>query len=239
MTAGLSTPSRVEGGDRTARPGGRGGPWLGRRHLPGAGWVTADRRREIQVANSDGLLVSDDQVRTRFGVSCVAVGDTGMQTGYETAALTVGFELFDEVSVEEVAELAAQPGARPSSPARPAPTGEVPVVLAGQRGHPLPRGLRSRPRGRPHRQGRVGLRGQGRRAGGEPAGDPRRRRHGRHRVGDLRRRRRGEPAAAQRPHRQGRAHRLHVGLPTRPARQGGPRRATAAARATSTCPWCG
>jgi len=62
-----------------------------------------DSRRRILVANSDGVLVTDDQVRSRFSVSCVAVGDTGMQTGFETAAFTVGFELFDTVDVEDVA----------------------------------------------------------------------------------------------------------------------------------------
>src|SRR5207253_9294715 len=41
--------------------------------------LTADSRRRILVANSDGVLVEDDQVRTRFMVQCVAVGDTGMQ----------------------------------------------------------------------------------------------------------------------------------------------------------------
>src|SRR4051794_20381019 len=43
----------------------------------------ADSRRRILVATSDGLLTADAQVRTRLMVSCVASGDTGMQTGYE------------------------------------------------------------------------------------------------------------------------------------------------------------
>ncbi len=47
-------------------------------------------RRRVLVANSDGLLAADDQWRTRFSVSCVAVGDTGLQTGFETAARTLG-----------------------------------------------------------------------------------------------------------------------------------------------------
>ena len=57
--------------------------------------------------------------------------------------------------------------------------------------------------------------------------------------GTLVDRRRGPPHAAQRADRGRRAHRLHVGLPAVP--QGGPRRsrATAAARATCTCRWCG
>src|SRR5690554_4750711 len=60
-----------------------------------------DSRRRIQVANSDGLLASDDQVRTLFVVSAVAFGDTGMQTGYESLGHTIGFELFDRYEVED------------------------------------------------------------------------------------------------------------------------------------------
>ncbi len=88
-----------------------------------------DSRRRILVANSDGLLRNDDQVRSRFTVSCVAVGDTGMQTGYESAAFTVGFELFEVVDVEDVASTAARRALTKLS-ARPAPSGELPIVLA-------------------------------------------------------------------------------------------------------------
>jgi TldD protein len=92
-----------------------------------------DSRRRIQVANSDGVVVADDQVRSRFSVSCVAVGDAGMQTGFETAAFTVGFELFDTVDVEELATAAARRALTKLS-ARPAPSGEVPVILASGSG---------------------------------------------------------------------------------------------------------
>ena len=59
--------------------------------------VYGDSRRRILVANSEGVLASDDQVKTRFAVSCVASGDTGLQTGRESVGATVGFELFDSV----------------------------------------------------------------------------------------------------------------------------------------------
>ena len=88
----------------------------------------ADSRRQILVANSDGLLTSDDQVRTRFMVHAVAAGDTGMQTGYEGPGRTVGFELYDEIDVDEVARTAAR-RALTMLRARPAPTGTLPVVL--------------------------------------------------------------------------------------------------------------
>ena len=90
-------------------------------------------RRQVLIANSEGLLAGDEQARTRFSVSCVATGDTGLQTGFESAARTLGFELFDEVSVEELATLAAR-RALAKLTARPAPSGELPVVLAGGSG---------------------------------------------------------------------------------------------------------
>jgi TldD protein len=88
----------------------------------------ADGRRRILVANSDGLLAEDDQVRTRFMVQCVAVGDTGMQTGTEGPGRTMGFELFDEIDPEQIAAIAAD-RALTMLRARPAPSGKMPVVL--------------------------------------------------------------------------------------------------------------
>jgi TldD protein len=88
----------------------------------------ADSRRRILVANTDGLLAGDDTVRTLFSVSCVATGDTGMQTGRESIGHTVGFELFDMYDVEELARRAAG-RAITKLAARPAPSGEVAVVI--------------------------------------------------------------------------------------------------------------
>ena len=76
--------------------------------------AAAASRRHVLIANSDGLLAGDDQVRCRFSVSCVATADTGLQTGFESAARTLGFEMFDEVSVSELAELAANGHCRSS-----------------------------------------------------------------------------------------------------------------------------
>jgi TldD protein len=88
----------------------------------------ADSRRRILVANSDGLLAEDDQVRTRFFVQAVALGDTGMQTGFEGPGRTIGFEYFDEIPVEETAKAAAGRAVNMLK-ARPAPSGKLPVVL--------------------------------------------------------------------------------------------------------------
>jgi len=90
--------------------------------------VYGDSRRQILVANSEGVLASDDQVKTRFAVSCVASGDTGMQTGRESVGATVGFELFTDVDVDEMARSAGQRALTKLS-ARPAPSGSLPVVI--------------------------------------------------------------------------------------------------------------
>ncbi|MFN8052524.1 MAG: TldD/PmbA family protein [Acidimicrobiales bacterium] len=88
----------------------------------------SDSRRRILVANTDGTLADDDQVKTVFSISCVATGDTGMQTGRESVGHTVGFELFDSVDVEEMARKAAD-RAITKLAARPAPSGQMTVVI--------------------------------------------------------------------------------------------------------------
>jgi TldD protein len=87
-----------------------------------------DNRRRILVANSDGLLSTDDQTRTNFSVSCVASGDAGLQTGRESIGHTAGFEIFERYSVDDLATGAA---ARAISKleARPAPSGTHTVVI--------------------------------------------------------------------------------------------------------------
>jgi TldD protein len=88
----------------------------------------ADSHRRILVANTDGVLGTDEQVKTLFSISAVASGDTGMQTGRESIGRTVGFELFDTYEVGDLARTAAQ-RAITKLAARPAPSGEMTVVI--------------------------------------------------------------------------------------------------------------
>ena len=90
-----------------------------------------DSRKQILVANTDGVLATDEQVRTLVRMSVVANGDTGMQTGFQSAGRTVGFEMFDTDDVEDLARDAARQ-ALTKLKARPAPSGSLPVVI--QRG---------------------------------------------------------------------------------------------------------
>ncbi len=92
-----------------------------------------DSRKRVLVANSDGLLARDDVVRVLARISVVADGDTGMQTGFQSMGHTIGWELFDPahagyVDVEALARDAARQ-AIVKLKARPAPSGEMPVVI--------------------------------------------------------------------------------------------------------------
>ena len=92
-----------------------------------------DSIRRFVVANSDGVFASDEQVRTRFNVSCIASGDGGMQTGYRPIAATLGFEIVTAEAVAQAARDAARQAVTKLE-ARPAPSGDLPVVLAGGSG---------------------------------------------------------------------------------------------------------
>jgi TldD protein len=87
----------------------------------------------VLVASSDGRFATAEWLRTRLSVSCVAAGDTGLTTGYDTLAGTRGFELMDEAEVIRVAREAAR-RALVKLEAVPAPSGPVPVVLAAGSG---------------------------------------------------------------------------------------------------------
>ncbi len=92
-----------------------------------------DSTKRVLVANTEGVLADDEIVRTLLRVSVVANGDGGMQTGYQSMGHTVGFEIFDTVDVEEMARKAAAQAITKLS-ARPAPSGEMPVVIANGTG---------------------------------------------------------------------------------------------------------
>jgi TldD protein len=87
-----------------------------------------DSRKRVLIANSDGLLVDDEIVRCLMRVSAVADGDTGMQTGYQSMGHTIGYEVFNDVDVEQLARDAARQ-AITKLDARPAPSGTMPVVI--------------------------------------------------------------------------------------------------------------
>lgn len=89
----------------------------------------ADLHKRFQVANSLGQLVEDEIVRTRFVVNAVAARESIIQTGFEAVGGVIGWELLNEVDVEQMARQAAKRAVQMLD-ARPAPVGRMPVVMA-------------------------------------------------------------------------------------------------------------
>jgi TldD protein len=84
-------------------------------------------RREVQVANSDGLLTGDDRTRVRLGAQVVARSGDRVEAGAESLAGHAGFELFDSDPAAVADEAARR--ALTMLEARPAPAGRMPVVV--------------------------------------------------------------------------------------------------------------
>lgn len=91
-----------------------------------------DVRQDVLIANSDGRLVDDRRVRTRFVAQVVAARDGLIQTGFESAGASAGHEVLDSTPPVDVARAAARQ-AVVMLDSEPAPSGEMPVVL--WRGH--------------------------------------------------------------------------------------------------------
>ena len=84
-------------------------------------------RREVQVANSDGLLSGDDRTRIRLGSQVVARDGDRVEAGSESLAGHAGFELFDGDPARVADEAARR--ALTMLGARPAPAGRMAVVV--------------------------------------------------------------------------------------------------------------
>jgi TldD protein len=89
----------------------------------------AEARREVAIANSEGLLSGDDRTRTRIGAQAVARRGDAVETGAETLGAHRGFELLED-DPALIAEQAARK-ALTLLDAGPAPSGAMSVVVGG------------------------------------------------------------------------------------------------------------
>jgi TldD protein len=92
-----------------------------------------DVSQKLSVSNSEGLFVEGERVGTVFSVQVVSARGDVVQTGYEPAGGTMGFELFDLHPPEEVARVAAKRSLLMLS-ARKAPMGKMAVILSSDAG---------------------------------------------------------------------------------------------------------
>ncbi len=88
-----------------------------------------EARREVTVANSEGLFTGDDRTRVRLGAQAVARRGDVVETGAETLGAHRGFELLDG----DPARIAGQAARKALTllDAGPAPAGSMPVVVGG------------------------------------------------------------------------------------------------------------
>jgi len=89
--------------------------------------------QKVQIATSEKSIVEDECVQTLFILRVIASESDVIQTGYEARGGNVGFELFDGVSIEELAKNAAQRSLLMLC-ARRAPSGGMPVVISSEAG---------------------------------------------------------------------------------------------------------
>jgi TldD protein len=92
-----------------------------------------DSVQRVEIATSEGVYAKDERVHTLAVVQVVAEEGGIIQTGYEPVGGLVGFELFDDLSFEEVA-LKASGRAVEMLRARRAPGGRMPVVISSGAG---------------------------------------------------------------------------------------------------------
>ncbi len=92
-----------------------------------------DYTQNLTIMNSEGRWVEGTRKGILFSVQVVSKKDDLIQTGYEPVGGTMGFELFDQHSPEEIAEGAAKRSLMMLS-ARLAPMGRMTVVLSSEAG---------------------------------------------------------------------------------------------------------
>jgi TldD protein len=92
--------------------------------------------QDVVVANSDGLHRTDVRVQLGLNVLCVAKEGAVLESSFEALRGTVGFELFGDEAVDDVARTAARRAAM-NVGADPAPAGTFTVVLSSEAGGTL------------------------------------------------------------------------------------------------------
>lgn len=92
-----------------------------------------EEEQNVQIANTEGLLVTDSRVRTRYMVQSVASKGNEMQVGSSNPGASMGYEFFDTIDVKEVAREASRI-AKVSVNAEHCPSGIMPVIIDNEFG---------------------------------------------------------------------------------------------------------
>lgn len=92
-----------------------------------------EEEQNVLIANSEGLLVEDTRIRTRFAVRSVASKNGEMQLGSYGPGASMGFEFYDTINVEDVG-IEASRIAKTMIDADYCPSGVMPVIIDNEFG---------------------------------------------------------------------------------------------------------
>lgn len=95
-----------------------------------------DARQKIQIATSDGTIAEDERTHTVASIQVITTDGSVFQTGSEAEGGHIGFELFQDLSLEELALRASHRAVRMLR-ARRAPGGRMPIVISSEAGGTL------------------------------------------------------------------------------------------------------
>lgn len=84
--------------------------------------------QNVLIANTEGKLVEDERVRTRLMMQAVATDNGEMQVGYFAPGAHKGFELYNQLNIEQYAINAAEM-AKTMLYAEECPSGKMPVII--------------------------------------------------------------------------------------------------------------
>src|SRR6056297_2266087 len=88
----------------------------------------SDYTQNVQIANSNGVFVEDERTRVRMGIQAIASHKGEKQTGYLGPGAHMGYEYFDQINIENMAEDAARMAVTMIN-AGFAPQGKMPVII--------------------------------------------------------------------------------------------------------------
>ncbi len=88
-----------------------------------------DMEQLVQIANTEGVYVQDNRVKTRLYIAAYTQNGTDVQSGYYGPGAMRGHEYYDQIDVEAAAREAAR-AAKVILHAKPCRGGQMPVVVA-------------------------------------------------------------------------------------------------------------
>jgi TldD protein len=95
--------------------------------------IYRDSLQRVQISTSEGFISADDRVYTTLAIQVVAAQEDIVQTAYESVGGLVGFELFEDMDIEQLS-LKAAARAIMMLNARKAPGGRMPAVISSHAG---------------------------------------------------------------------------------------------------------